>query len=84
MSRIDTFLQNQFMQRVWIEKTVEKNIVVSEEEIKARYESDIFISMMPERVNVRHIFLATLDQDPEQVFERVQRVYKKLKCHIWN
>ena len=103
MSRIDTFLQNQFMQRAWIEKTVEKHIVVSEEEIKATYaknlnseidtnwyefndsrvskinESDIFISMMPERVNVRHIFLATLDQDPEQVFERVQRVYKKLK-----
>lgn len=79
MSRIDTFLQNQFMQRAWIEKTVEKHIVVSEEEIKARYESDIFISMMPERVNVRHIFLATLDQDPEQVFERVQTVYKKLK-----
>jgi len=79
VNRLDAFLRNQFMQRAWIEKTIEKHIVVSEEEIKERYESDEVISMMPERVNVRHIFLATLDKDPEQVKERAQSIYKKLK-----
>ena len=79
VSRIDTFLQNQFMQRVWIEKTIRKHIIVSEEEIIERYESDKVISMIPERVNAKHIFFSTLDKNAEQVEERVQSISRKLK-----
>ena len=79
VSRIDTFLQNQFMQRAWIEKTIRKHIIVSEEEIIERYESDKVISMIPERVNAKHIFFSTLDKDAEQVEERVQSISRKLK-----
>ncbi|MEC9326279.1 MAG: peptidylprolyl isomerase [Verrucomicrobiota bacterium] len=79
VSRIDTFLQNQFMQRAWIEKTIRKHIIVSEEEIIERYESDKVISMIPERVNAKHIFFSTLDKNAEQVEERVQSISRKLK-----
>ena len=79
VSRIDTFLQNQFMQRAWIEKTIRKHIIVSEEEIIERYESDKVISIIPERVNAKHIFFSTLDKNAEQVEERVQSISRKLK-----
>ena len=79
VSRIDTFLQNQFMQRAWIEKTIRKHIIVSEEEIIERYESDKVISMIPERVNAKHIFFSTLDKNAEQVEERAQSISRKLK-----
>ena len=79
VSRIDAFLQNQFMQRAWIEKTIGKHIIVSNEEIIQRYESDEVISMIPERVNVKHIFFSTLDKDAEQVEVNTQRIFQKLK-----
>ena len=79
VSRIDTFLQNQFMQRAWIEKAIKKHIVVSEEEIIERYERDKVISMIPDRINLKHIFFSTLDQDAEQVKEKVERIFQKLK-----
>jgi len=79
VSRIDAFLQNQFMQREWIEKAIKKHIIVSEEEIIERYGSDEVISMIPKRVNVKHIFFSTLDKDAEQVGGRAQRIFQKLK-----
>ena len=79
VSRIDTFLQNQFMQRAWIEKAIKKHIIVTEEEIIERYESDEVISMIPERVNVKHIFFSTLDKDVEQVGGEAQSIFQKLK-----
>jgi len=79
VSRIDAFLQNQFMQRAWIEKTIRKHIIVSEKEIIERYESDKVISIIPDRVNVKHIFFSTLDKDTEKVKENAQRIFQKLK-----
>tara|TARA_B100001175_G_scaffold175121_1_gene148747 strand:- start:822 stop:1856 length:1035 start_codon:yes stop_codon:yes gene_type:complete len=75
ISKLDTFIENQFMQRVWIERVIAKYIDVTEEEIYARYEKDKSTFLNPERFNVQQIFFATLDKDPNVLKKQIDEVY---------
>jgi len=61
--RLEQFLQNQAIQREWIEKIIASYVVVSEQEIRQRYEEEPEIGTVPERVQARHIFVAKLGKD---------------------
>ena len=61
--RLEQFLQNQAMQRAWIEKIIASYIVVSEQEIRQRYEEEPEVGAVPERIQARHIFIARFGKD---------------------
>ncbi len=61
--RLEKFLQNQAIQRAWIEKIIASYIVVSEQEIRQRYEEEPEVSTVAERIQARHIFIARLGKD---------------------
>ncbi|MED5587089.1 MAG: peptidylprolyl isomerase [Verrucomicrobiota bacterium] len=70
--RLDTFLQNQSIQRQWIERVIAGSIVVREEEIEQRYEEEPEVSTVPERIRARHIFIANLGKEKGEA-ERLLR-----------
>lgn len=61
--RLKAFLENQSVQRQWIERVIAGNIVVQEEEIKQRYREEPEVSIIPERIRARHIFIANLGKE---------------------
>lgn len=78
LSRLDAYLQNQTMQREWVEQVIARHIVVSDEEISARLDEDPALAEVPERVRARHIFLATLDKDAASVKSAIDAVAQRL------
>ncbi len=78
VGQLDAFLENQAMQRAWIERVIAPHIVVTEEEVAARYTEDAAVAEVPERRRVRHIFLATLDKDPAVVEGAITAVAARL------
>ncbi len=79
VERLDAFLENQAMQRAWIERVIAPHITVGEEEIRMRFEAESNASHIPQRVRARQIFLATLDKDPAAVKEAIDLVAQRLR-----
>ena len=79
VERLDAFLENQAMQRAWIERVIAPHITVSEDEVRLRFEADTAASQIPERLRARQVFLATLDKDPAAVKEVIAAVAQRLE-----
>lgn len=79
VERLDAFLENQAMQRAWIERVIAPHITVSEDEIRTRFEAESTSSQIPERLRARQVFLATLDKDLAAVKEAITAVAQRLE-----
>ena len=79
IKRIDSFAENQFMQRLWIERVISKYIQVTDDEILERYKIENDTRTNPERLKVQQIFFASLDKDPDDLKENVYDVYLKFQ-----
>ena len=79
INRIDSFTENQFMQRLWIERVISKYIQVTDDEILARYKIENDTRKNPERLKVQQIFFASLDKNPDDLKENVYDVYLKFQ-----
>ena len=77
VKRIDSFTENQFMQRLWIERVISKYIQVTDDEILERYKIENDTRKNPERLKVQQIFFASLDKDPDDLKKNVYDVYLK-------
>jgi len=62
---------DQVHQRKYLEVKAANYITVSDEEIQKWYEADEESKLVPERWRARQIFMATLDQDPAAVGEKI-------------
>ena len=79
IKRIDSFTENQFMQRLWIERVISKYIQVNDDEILERYKIENDTRTNPERLKVQQIFFASLDKDPDDLRKNVYDVYLKFQ-----
>ena len=79
ISRLDAYVENQFMQRQWIERVISKYIQVSDEEILKRYEADKEARENPERFKVQQIFFASLNKNPIDLRKKVSDVFEELE-----
>jgi len=65
-------------QEKYIETKIQDYLKVTEEEARQWYEDHKEELAMPERRRVRHIFLATLNLEPEEVKERLAKPFEQL------
>lgn len=77
--RLKTFLQNQSVQRQWIERVIADHIVVREDEIKQRYREEPEASTLPERIRARHIFIANLGKENGEAERMIRAAARRLE-----
>ena len=66
-------------QEKYILSKINEAVTISDEEAKAWYNSHLQKLQIPEQRKVRHIFLATLNRDPEKVKSTLSQHFKRLK-----
>ena len=72
-------MQNQSVQRQWIEKVIADHIVVREDEIKQRYREELEASTLPERIRARHIFIANLGKENGEAERMIRAAARRLE-----
>ena len=76
VQKLDEFIENQSMQRVWIERVIAKYIEVTDEEIYVRYQKDRATFLNPDRFKVQQIFFTILDKDYSDLQNKIDEVYR--------
>jgi hypothetical protein len=72
------WLRSQTHQRAWIDSKIAEATAVSDTEARLWYETTQEQGRIPEVLRARHIFLATLDQDPAAVKAAITAIHQKL------
>ena len=65
-------------QEKYLEEQIAPGIEVTDEEARDWYEANLDVMVMPQRVRARHIFLATLNRDPDEARAKLESARKAL------